>query len=517
VSATLFRIAFVAAALSGGCITNGYGQDSTSLNRITHRTDSVNQRAQQSLSRFSRVADSIQNISRFDRLSDSIKIVQWADSMRLKINGKYNNEAQRFQHKMDSMRSLGLPTSKLQAKLDRVKKKQDDLLGEANQKQQALHGKVNKRYDDWQASVRSKLKLDSLKLSLPAAKLPGNSLPAGKMGMNTQIPGMPATPNPGTLPRLNTNDFTSLKLSKDFRKIGGNLSVPKTPQLQQWENTIPAVRELQSLKAQGKTYREALKSPDLAADKFMSNIDAVKSVQKEIPGMSQLTNNQALQVAKSMQTTEGMKTEGIKLATDHFAGHEKELQQAMTDMSKYKKKYESLPNLDVAKRRFFSLRNGLKGARFAERFFMGFNTGFRASKDTIVVDFYPNVSYRISKRIEAGFGGIYRVRTITKPSLSIDQQTPASWGFAGFTVVKTFKNVLMRFEADANSYALAPRPDGTVDHVWRWTFLSGLQTGFPIYKRLTGNVQMLYSFDHKLKDSFPDRIVARIGVQWRFR
>ena len=43
----------------------------------------------------------------------------------------------------------------------------------------------------------------------------------------------------------------------------------------------------------------------------MSNIDAVKSVQKEIPGMSQLTNNQALQVAKSMQTTEGMKTEGI--------------------------------------------------------------------------------------------------------------------------------------------------------------------------------------------------------------
>ncbi|HNP78371.1 MAG TPA: hypothetical protein PKM91_14120, partial [Cyclobacteriaceae bacterium] len=81
-STTLFRIAFVAAALSGGCITNGYGQDSTSLNRITHRTDSVNQRAQQSLSRFSRVADSIQNISRFDRLSDSIKIVQWADSMR---------------------------------------------------------------------------------------------------------------------------------------------------------------------------------------------------------------------------------------------------------------------------------------------------------------------------------------------------------------------------------------------------------------------------------------------------
>ena len=148
---------------------------------------------------------------------------------------------------------------------------------------------------------------------------------------------------------------------------------------------------------------------------------------------------------------------------------------------------------------------------------MGFNTRIPAHPKTpSLLTSIPTCRTASASASKRALGNLSR----THHHQTIIVNRSANTGFVGLCRVycgKTFKNVLMRFEADANSYTLAPRPDGTVDHVWRWTFLSGLQTGFPIYKRLTGNVQMLYSFDHKLKDSFPDRIVARIGVQWRFR
>ena len=67
----------------------------------------------------------------------------------------------------------------------------------------------------------------------------------------------------------------------------------------------------------------------------------------------------------------------------------------------------------------------------------------------------------------------------------------------------------MRFEADGTRH----QQDLTTS--WRMNYLSGIQTFFPISGKIQGNIQMLYSFDHKLKDSFPDRLVMRLGIGFR--
>jgi len=45
----------------------------------------------------------------------------------------------------------------------------------------------------------------------------------------------------------------------------------------------------------------------------------------------------------------------------------------------------------------------------------------------------------------------------------------------------------------------------------------GIQTNFKLSKRLIGNVQMLYNFDSSLKDGFPEKLTARVGVQYALK
>ncbi len=52
---------------------------------------------------------------------------------------------------------------------------------------------------------------------------------------------------------------------------------------------------------------------------------------------------------------------------------------------------------------------------------------------------------------------------------------------------------------------------------WRWSFYTGIQTNFKISKKWTGNVQMLYNFDSSLKDGFPEKMAARVGVQYNLK
>ncbi len=464
-------------------------------------------------------SDSIINRASLNGLTDSIKVITWADSMRYRIDEKYDAQKAKIKRKMDSLRGFSLPTSQLQNKLNKLQRKQTALLNEVKERQAALHTKIAKRYSDWRTSVGTNLKLDSFGIKMPNTKLPG--LPNGQVPMtNLKVPGTKLSlpqnsklPGIPPMPALGQQDFSSLKMSKELKKIGGSLSLPNTAQLKQWESQVPALKELSSLKAQGASYRNALKEPDKAIDNAVGSINEVSALKKELTTADQLKTNEAVQLAQNMKDPEKMQAQAGKMAVDHFAGKEQQLNEAMLSMNRYKKKYESLPSLEDAKKSFWP-RNGLRGASFRERFRPGFNLGFRTSKDTIVFDLFPTVSYRISGRIEAGVGGTYRIRVLTKP-YGIDRHASNTWGGSAFLIVKTFKATFLRLEADANPYRKTSAIDGTTVQSWRWTYLSGLQVNFSISDNLSGNVQTLYSFDHKLKDGFPDRLIMRLGVQYK--
>ena len=108
---------------------------------------------------------------------------------------------------------------------------------------------------------------------------------------------------------------------------------------------------------------------------------------------------------------------------------------------------------------------------------------------------------------------MYRLRVQTN-DVGFDQQNPV-WGANTFVIARTIKSVYLRLEVDGNSYPKPESTDQSPQRDWRWTFLSGIQTNFTINNQWTWNVQMLYNFDHKVKDGFPERLMMRVGVLYK--
>ena len=173
----------------------------------------------------------------------------------------------------------------------------------------------------------------------------------------------------------------------------------------------------------------------------------------------------------------------------------------------------ALNSLSEIKKNDWLPHNGLKGQSFRERFRLGIHTGFQQRKDTLILDFYPNASYKFTGRLEAGLGAIYRVRALTNTyTLSQDKST---WGLASFVILRTFKKTYFRIEVDGNSYSRTGTLENPSTRDWRWTFLAGVQSNYKISKSFTGNVQALFNFDNSLKDKFPEAITVRVGVQYK--
>ncbi len=73
----------------------------------------------------------------------------------------------------------------------------------------------------------------------------------------------------------------------------------------------------------------------------------------------------------------------------------------------------------------------------------------------------------------------------------------------------------MRLEADAFSTARFGGVGEPVKREWQWNWYLGAQTSYNISKNCQGNVQMLYNFQKRITDSFPEQLVIRIGFQWK--
>ncbi len=139
-------------------------------------------------------------------------------------------------------------------------------------------------------------------------------------------------------------------------------------------------------------------------------------------------------------------------------------------------------NLEALPKNSWLPRNGLKGKPFSERVRIGLHAAVQNTSDTLIVDFFPNVSYYLTGRVELGAGLIYRIREV-KATWQLDQKNPV-WGFSGFSTFKLSKGIRWRLEADAASYALqSANSEQAPIRIWRWTWLTGIQTNFNISNR----------------------------------
>jgi hypothetical protein len=457
-----------------------------------------------------KLLDSLNSLASLNHIRDSLTILAWSDSLRNKISHRYSTDF--FNRYSDSLRALGVPESAIKRRTDSLVQAKTALLGEVEEKQNKLQRKVTDRYGTWTASLRKNFNLDSAGVSMPGANLKANmpNLPGGSPAVPA-VTGMPDIPE---IPSLGAEDFSSLGVSPELSQIGGSMTLPSGPQLGEWQKSLPTMPDLAGEASKyGDDLKEVTNNPSAAAEKSLSNVSEVSEATKMLNEAEKQTA--ALKAAEQLKDPSTAAEELKQQAVDHFAGKEAEVKSAMNVMAKYKKKYASLGSLSEIKKHDWLPINGLKGKPFKERFRLGMNLGFKGAGDTLLFDFYPNAAYRITGRIEAGLGANYRVRVIQHP-FGFDQRDPV-WGMSTFVILKTFKSVNIRVEMDGSSFPVSGSAERAPYRDWRWSFYTGVQTNFKISKRWTGNVQMLYNFDSSLKDGFPEKLSARLGVQYSLK
>ncbi len=470
------------------------------------------------------IYDSLHEYANLNRFKDSLKIITWADSMTMKVNTHFTKDQSDLSRKIDSLEHLKISTTRCQQKVDSLIRKKDALITEINSKQKDLKQKVTHRYTEWEKSARSKLKLDSMgikagvnipgmkDLSKDIGKIPG--VPQGQPNLRKQnMSGVPA------LPALNSKDFSDLGLSKDLSGIGGKTSLPSTSGLQQWEQKISGLTDpVKSVKGKLNEAGAMAKDPSKAAETAVGQVKEVKDLNGQMSKSDKLLKeNEALQLADKMKNPEAMQQEikekGFSQVVNHFTGQEETLKKSMDEVSKYKTKYKSLGSLAEAKKKWQPV-NSLRGVSFRERFHPGINFGLQNRKDTISIDFYPNAAYQISGRFEVGAGAMYRL-TVLEKNRQLDQGNPV-WGLNSFTTVRLFKATRLRVELDGTSKPLPPKDvEASIERMWQWKFVAGIQNNFKISKAIDANVQMLYNFDKKLKDAFPEKLSIRVGIHYK--
>lgn len=477
------------------------------------RIDSLQEEGARELNdQVNRLYDSLNTVANLNRFKDSLHIQNWSNELSKKVNVKYFLDSTSLKSRIDSLQKLNMSTAVYQRRLDSLRQKRDYIIGEAQEKQVILQREVSSRYNKWSAVIRKKVNADSLGIRLPSD--PSNKLTSNIGGINKGNITTPNLPSIPKMPRLSPGDFEKLNLSTDLKNVGGNLCLPNAGEIEKWERQITSQPYYSSYVAQVKELKNMAKDPSKSAEKAVLQIGEVSAASKQMAQAEQLkSQNEAMQVAEAMKDPAQMEQQFPREALNHFQGKEQQLQQAMDQFNKYKKKYYSLPDVKQAKKLWIPV-NSLKGQPFRKRFRVGLHAGYRPAKDTAVIDFFPNVSYKLTGRFEFGIGSVYRVKVLTS-NYSTDQRD-AQWGFSSFLITRTFKSTYFRIETDGNSYLKQRSSDASYYSVWRWTFLAGVQTNFKISESLTGNVQMLYSFDKQIKDAFPEKLSMRMGVQYQF-
>ncbi|MFM8743002.1 MAG: hypothetical protein ACKODM_06730 [Cytophagales bacterium] len=195
-------------------------------------------------------------------------------------------------------------------------------------------------------------------------------------------------------------------------------------------------------------------------------------------------------------------------AVNHFAGKEKELMAAIDQLSKAKTKVKDAEQVvDLFKKP----ANPMKGKPFVERLRPGINLQIQ-SRQNLMVDFNPQIGYRISGRFAAGIGWNDRVSfNSKKSSVNFDDRV---YGPRSYVQVKVKGGSYGLLNAECMNAAFVPS-SGEASRQWVWSYLAGYKQEFRISNKLLGNLQIMYTFYTSYYQSpYVDKINMRVGFEF---
>ena len=442
--------------------------------------------------------DSLNKLASFQWVKDSLTLDAWSSNMKSGIQSRFNTDSLHLIKKIDSLSSLRLPTLHYKGKLDSLQTKKENMLNEVSSKRQELQRKTQQNISAWKQKVRTRLDSLGIKGKLPDTNLPSTGIP----NANLDIPDLsiPALDLP-QLPSLSVNDFSEMDLSPELSKINADLPF-RTP-----EGLVGIQENLAGIKEKFSGLNQLKSNPDKAIEQAVGKMDGIK----EIEQLKDLTNPLEQHPANN---PEAVKEELKKQAINHFAGKEELLQQAMEEVSKYKKKYSSVQSMkDLPKK----TPNEMKGKPFIERIVPGISFQYQFNNN-YMVDLYGYVGYSLTGRLTTGLGWNQRVaRNKNNTYWNKDASIHGLRAFGNYSLGKGF---IGHFEVESmNTFVSSSRTDPTIGkREWVWSIMSGLKKEYRITKNLKGTVLVLYNIiDPRHKSPYNDRLNTRIGFEYRLK
>jgi len=491
------------------------------------KADSTLTKAQNAIEKKLNKADSATNV--FSNNLNKASRLQLPDSLRkplVNYNQKLDSIKRKLTHRIDSLKTLKLPTERYASLLDSINKSGPiKKIKETEAKLAKLQAKVNEPSNKVNSSIsrlgnKVNAPLDGLRqegVGLPGINAPGLQIPTvgGLPNTNLNLPNA-SLPNVNPLQGSNglpsaTNGLPANNLSNPLANLGGLGDVQKelqnvgeiTNQTKQYSNELKDISKGDLTNTKNLS-REA--EQQAAKIEVIKELGAEKQILEDYKKKAELGKNPEEMKKLAEQ-------EVRKEAINHFAGNEEILTQAMGQMERFKLKYPDAATMhDITKR----VHNQMHGKPIIERIVPAFSLQI-LSKGDFLIDFNPQVGYRLSGKWTAGIGWVERIQFH-----SISKVIPEGriFGPRGFTDIKWKKGFGFRAEVEYINLYVSPTNAGDGNtRPWVWGVLAGIKKDYKIARGINGNIQVLYKVDSPwfFLNPYADRFNIRIGMEFPLR
>ncbi|MBL0745092.1 hypothetical protein [Chryseolinea lacunae] len=457
------------------------------------------------LQRSSQRVDSVQNA--FYQRTDSLQNLYQAPIQKL------DAAQSKLQSRLDSLTTLQLPTGKTAHALDSVNQLREKTVAGFNEKLNTIKEKTTGKLKTMELPPELNEKVSGLTSKAEGFNIPSSQLglpstggnPLGNLGGSTSLGGV-------NVPNLPNTDVPGL----------GN--VPGTEKLGDLKNVTNQTGDLSKITGQASEYTKdakALTSGNLGDVKALPNTAETKAAEvagiKDLQGQANVLD-QYKDMAGAAKDPAAMKEEAAtkvqQMAVNHFAGKEKQLQEAMDMVAKYKKKYGSLNSLsDIPKKR----PNEMRGKPWYERVVPGIAMQIQKKGEDVMVDFNPYAGYRFTGRLTAGAGWNQRVAYNTERRYF--DHASRIYGPRVFGEYKLWKGFSPRLEVETMNTYVPPLSRLTLpdqgQREWVWGVFVGVKKEYRFIKNVKGTALiMLRTFDPHHKSPYGDVLNVRFGFEF---
>lgn len=568
--------------------SQSFGQDNAAQRKadsLRHQIDSLQLPGKKKIDSLKQVGKSVSTLGAstqqkvkhtLDSLNPNRKVAGYQnriDSTQRALSGRLTSVQNRLKARSDSLRSLNLPTEKVDAQIAQLQSNIDSLklpipsvnVKQAEERLQKLNTSVAGRVEKLEQGVGIHTKklptelqskvgsvssiTNSVTQQLPANPLSGVNLPSGNGmpgNLNANLPGVTAPSLPGaslptggglpsangigTLPGINSpasaTNVPAIPSANGLNTASGlpSANMPAVD-LREATEISKQAGELGQIPGEANQYKEQLNQLkegeiDSAMVKKWMEENASRLKETKMLREQQQAIEKYKQMSERYRDPVAMKKELQKnakeLAFDKVAASQATVNEAVANMNKLKKAQGDVKTIDTQAKQ--KRVNPMHGKPFKERLLPAVSLQMQNGTN-FLLDVNPSIGYHLTGRWTAGVGWNERIAcNFSKGRYFISEERV--YGIRSYLQFRLLGQLTLRGEVETMNSPVRqlnlPLDNG--NRKWVWSYVAGIKQEFRISKHINGNAQVLYNlYDPKRESPYADRLLIRVGFEFPFQ